>query len=97
MDKERNQEKRWSWSIQRRVRICFFKTYLNRHYILTGSVAKGESQEAGGENEKDDSKRKKSMADPAELGGKAGEQERRISLFIPSQDLTLSAQKGTDP
>ena len=67
-----------------------------RHFIFAGSVAKGESQEAGGETEKDDSKRKKSMADPAEMGAKTGDQERRISLFIPSQELTLSSQKGTD-
>ena len=67
-----------------------------RHVTFADNVSKVESQEAGGETEKDENKRVKSLADPGEAGAKTGDQERRISLYIPSPELTLSAQKSTD-
>ena len=67
-----------------------------RDVTFADSVTKVESQEAGGEAEKDENKRAKSMADQGEAGAKTGDQERRISLYIPSPELTLSAQKSAD-
>ena len=58
--------------------------------------------EGGGEADKEDAVRKKSVAG-SEAGRRSGvglgqlsEEERRISLFIPSQDLALHSLKASD-
>lgn len=64
---------------------------------LSGGDGKSESQESSGETEKDDAQRKKSVLEEGRRSGvQLGEEERKISLFIPTQELTLHSAKSPD-
>ena len=64
---------------------------------LSGGDGKSESQESSGETEKDDAQRKKSVLEEGRRSGvQLGEEERKISLFIPTQELTLHSAKFPD-
>ena len=64
---------------------------------LSGGDGKSESQESSGETEKDDAQRKKSVLEEGRRSGvQLGEEERKISLFIPTQELTLHSVKSPD-
>ena len=63
-------------------------------------AGKSETQEATGESDKDEPQRKKSTGVQSEVGKKsltqASEDERRISLYIPSQELTLHSLRPSE-
>ena len=64
---------------------------------LSGGDGKSESQESSGETEKEDAQRKKSVLEEGRRSGvQLGEEERKISLFIPTQELTLHSAKSPD-
>ena len=63
-------------------------------YVICPAEGKAESQDAGGEADKEEANRKKSVG--AQSGVHAGEEERRISLFIPSQELTVHSLKTSE-
>ena len=64
---------------------------------LSGGDGKSESQESSGETEKEDAQRKKSVLEEGRRSGvQLGEEERKISLFIPTQELTLHSVKSPD-
>ena len=69
-------------------------------FSLSGAGGKSESQEVGVEADKEEASRKKSVGAQSDGGRKSGvhlsEDERRISLFIPSQELTVHSLKASD-
>lgn len=72
-------------------------TLTNNNNKLPGGDGKSESQESSGETEKDDAQRKKSVLEEGRRSGvQLGEEERKISLFIPTQELTLHSAKSPD-
>ena len=76
---------------------CELTGTLTNNNKLPGGDGKSESPESSGETEKDDAQRKKSVLEEGRRSGvQLGEEERKISLFIPTQELTLHSAKSPD-
>ena len=85
-----------------RSKSLYYQSALSYLNVKISPVeGKPESQDAGGgEADKEEAARKKSVGVQSDGGRKSGvhlgEDERRISLFIPSQDLTVHSLKTSD-